>query len=107
MKIVYQCELCDKVFASEQEAILHENQCKGKRFRQPTVEECENYFRSNNCTDVEAKKFYAYYSSNGWKVGKNVMKSWHSAASGWILRVQPSKVLKQFEKTGDKYDFGF
>src|SRR6185436_11405310 len=34
----------------------------------------------------EAKKFINYYSSNGWMVGKNKMKSWRGAAAGWLDR---------------------
>jgi hypothetical protein len=34
----------------------------------------------------EASKFLAYYESNGWKVGRNPMKNWKSAAAGWAAR---------------------
>jgi len=30
--------------------------------------------------------FYDFYESNGWKVGKNPMKSWTAAANGWHKR---------------------
>ena len=33
---------------------------------------------------IEAEKFVNYYESNGWKVGKNPMKSWGAAANNWI-----------------------
>jgi hypothetical protein len=33
---------------------------------------------------IEAEKFVNYYTSNGWKVGKNPMKSWGAAANNWI-----------------------
>ena len=33
---------------------------------------------------LEAEKFVNYYTSNGWKVGKNPMKSWGAAANNWI-----------------------
>ena len=33
-----------------------------------------------------ADAFVDYYTSNGWKVGKNPMKCWKSAASGWARR---------------------
>lgn len=35
---------------------------------------------------VEAEKFIAFYESKGWMVGKNKMKSWASAAAGWMAR---------------------
>lgn len=45
-------------------------------------------FRYNNLNiedaDVQAEKFFDYYSSNGWRVGKNKMKDWHSAINNWI-----------------------
>ena len=33
---------------------------------------------------IEAEKFFNYYESNGWKVGKNPMKNWKAAANNWI-----------------------
>ena len=37
---------------------------------------------------IEAEKFVNYYESNGWKVGKNTMKSWTHAANNWINKAQ-------------------
>jgi hypothetical protein len=34
----------------------------------------------------ECEKFHSYYSSNGWKVGRNPMKSWRDAANLWRLK---------------------
>ena len=34
----------------------------------------------------EAILFFNYYESQGWKVGKNPMKNWKSAISGWMNR---------------------
>lgn len=52
------------------------------RFTKPTVEEVFAYCqeRGNN---VDAQRFYDYYESNGWKVGKNSMKDWKSAVRTW------------------------
>lgn len=33
--------------------------------------------------DVEGEKFWNYYESNGWRVGKNPMKNWRAAAANW------------------------
>jgi hypothetical protein len=33
---------------------------------------------------IEAEKFFNYYESNGWRVGKNPMKNWKAAANNWI-----------------------
>ena len=34
----------------------------------------------------EADKFWNYYESNGWKVGKNPMKNWGAACNQWVAR---------------------
>lgn len=64
------------------------------RFHPPDVEEVKDYFIEKCDTDEQerkwavqqAERFYAYYESNGWRVGRNPMKNWKAAASGWISR---------------------
>lgn len=34
----------------------------------------------------EAEKFFCFYNSKNWKVGKSTMSNWKSAAAGWLLR---------------------
>lgn len=55
---------------------------KPKRFVPPTVEEVSEYCSERN-NDVDAQKFVDYYSSNGWKVGKNPMKDWKACVRTW------------------------
>lgn len=52
------------------------------RFVPPTVDEVALYCieRRNH---VNAQKFVDYYSSNGWKVGRNPMKDWKAAVRTW------------------------
>ena len=68
-----------------------------KVFEIPTIEEIANHMYdflqkkgiSNlnpNAIYREAEKFFYYYNSKQWKVGKTTMKCWPSSASGWILR---------------------
>jgi len=57
-----------------------------KRFAKPEPLELANYFLEKGSSKEEAEIFFNYYESNGWKVGKNVMKNWKAAASGWIKR---------------------
>ena len=52
----------------------------------PTIEEAEIYFKEKGSSKIESDKFFYFYESNGWKVGKNPMKNWKSAASGWLSR---------------------
>lgn len=54
-----------------------------KRFTPPTVEEVAAYIAEHGYP-VDAVKWHAYYSSNGWKVGKNAMKDWRAAVRTWL-----------------------
>ena len=53
-----------------------------KRFVKPTIEEVEAYCQERG-KGVDAQRWYDYYSSNGWKVGKNPMKDWKAAVRTW------------------------
>lgn len=58
---------------------------KNVRFIPPTINEVINHIMENSYTfDPEA--FIAFYESNGWRVGKNKMKSWKSACVTWEKR---------------------
>lgn len=67
---------------------------KSKKFSPPDVETVKNYFAEKGGTEAQAIRFHAYYESNGWKVGRNPMKNWKAAVTGWISRdreQQPNK----------------
>lgn len=59
---------------------------KADRFVKPTIQELSDYFLSIGSNLNEAQSFYYFYDSKNWMVGKNKMKSWKSAASGWHSR---------------------
>lgn len=52
------------------------------RFIKPTLEEVQAYCDERN-NNVDAQRFIDYYSSNGWRVGKNPMKDWKAAVRTW------------------------
>ena len=56
------------------------------RFTPPLDIETVSYFESKGSTAKEAEKFWLFYDSKNWMVGKSKMKKWQSAASGWITR---------------------
>lgn len=58
---------------------------KVKKFVKPTVEEIAAYCQEKNYT-INAKQFFNYYESNGWRIGRNPMKSWHAALQTWQAR---------------------
>jgi len=52
----------------------------------PDRKDVAAYFKEKGSSGTEARKFWDHYEANGWKVGRNPMKKWHAAASGWITR---------------------
>jgi hypothetical protein len=62
-----------------EDIIINKNRC--------SFEQAYEYMSSRIGIDqakIEAEKFVNYYESNGWKVGKNPMKSWTHAVNNWI-----------------------
>ena len=52
----------------------------------PTIENVKNFFQENSFPELEANKFFNYFSSNGWLVGgKTPMVNWQAAARNWML----------------------
>ena len=61
-----------------------------KRFVKPTLEDIKAYCQERK-NSVNAERFFDYYESNGWKVGKNPMKDWKAAVRTWERKEQPKK----------------
>jgi len=61
-----------------------------KRFIEPSIDEVEAY-----CTErdnrVDSMKFHSYYTSNGWRVGRNKMKDWKGAVRHWEANTPKDK----------------
>ena len=69
-----------------------------KRFSPPTILEVQNYC-SERKNSVDPSKFIDYYTSVGWKVGKNAMKDWKAAVRTWeksqITNLKPTPTYSQ------------
>ena len=63
---------------------------KRKNFEKPTVEEIAAFCKEKKYT-VNAQQFFNYYESNGWKIGRNAMKSWQAAVQNWNTRDKANK----------------
>jgi hypothetical protein len=60
---------------------------KREVFRPPTLEEVKNHAAETMSGSRDAPEaFHDYYTSNGWKVGRNPMKDWKAAYKNWIKR---------------------
>jgi|TARA_R110002124_G_scaffold121716_3_gene280070 hypothetical protein len=84
--------------------VIVKDKAKAKRFTKPTVEDVLDYCSERNNL-VDAEKFYDYYSSNGWKVGKNPMKDWKASVRTWEKNSndnqkasQPKQVLTAWQQ---------
>ena len=55
---------------------------KAECFVKPTIDEIKAHILEKGYT-FDAEAFYAFYESNGWKVGKNPMKNWKMACTTW------------------------
>ena len=81
---------------------------KRARFQPPTKEEVYSYMLEKSESEIiarrESEKFHNYYESNGWKVGRNKMKSWPHAAGGWLNRA--SDFSKNNTNAKDEPRFG-
>jgi hypothetical protein len=54
-----------------------------KAFEKPTAEQVRLWFVKAGLPQEEAEKFFDFYESNGWKVGRNPMRSFEAAARNW------------------------
>lgn len=55
------------------------------RFKKPDLVELKFHAVKIGLPEPEAEKFFNYYESNGWRVGKSPMKQWKSAMANWKL----------------------
>lgn len=62
-----------------------------KTFIQPTIEELKEYIKEINA-NIDPESFIAFYESNGWKVGKNPMKSWKAAVRTWDINNKKNNI---------------
>jgi len=74
-----------------------------RRFSKPTLDDVKAYCQERN-NNVDAEKWYNYYSANGWKVGKNPMKDWKAAVRTWERSGKSGRNSRDdFEPYPDEY----
>lgn len=60
-----------------------------------SIKEILNFFKKKNWSEKEAKKFFNYYDSVGWKKGNNPIENWQAAAESWMLKTDEFKNSKR------------
>jgi len=56
-----------------------------RKFIRPSPEELQLQATKIGLPEREAEKFFNYFESKGWKVGKSPMQRWRSALANWKL----------------------
>jgi hypothetical protein len=72
-----------------------------EKFVKPTLEEIKTYFAEKGY-EGESERFYDFYSSKGWMVGKNPMKDWRAAVRNWVRGKEPQQILKPKQTIEEK-----
>ena len=67
------------------------------RFVKPTLDELREYMESIGMNDV-SHKFFDFYESKGWMIGKNKMRDWKSAVRTW----KPNNLKTNFETISNR-----
>mgnify|MGYP000001756613 FL=1 len=76
---------------------LESKRSTSTKFTPPSLSDVVTYLEDL----VLSKKFYCHYESNGWKVGKNSMKSWRAAADQWRAReINQTKTIQDEQRIG-------
>lgn len=83
---------------------IEKSKSKTKRFTPPTLEEVQAYCIERN-NSVDPQHFIDYYTSNGWKVGKNTMKDWRAAIRTWERNGYSNQKQKVNQTAQDLDDF--
>ena len=75
--------------------------------KHPTIDEVKAYCQERG-NKVDAERWFDYYTSNGWKVGKNPMKDWKAAVRTWERTDEGRKyksrnTLKNYKEEGKSH----
>ena len=82
----------------------NERKTKTKVFAIPTISEIKEYCKERK-NNVDAEKFFDYYESKGWLVGKTKMKNWQAAIRNWEKNSFDNNNKKQELKTHNYNEF--
>ena len=78
-----------------------ENNARARAMTPPTVDEVKAYCDERHST-VDAEHFVSYYSSQGWKVGRNPMKDWKAAVRTWEQKDRERNAPRRIGQPGSQ-----
>ncbi|WP_156100671.1 hypothetical protein [Gillisia sp. Hel_I_29] len=63
------------------------------------------YFKSEKRSTIEAKKFFNFYESIGWKLnGKNPITDWKACARNWMIKADEMKNYQRSSEPSQNRD---
>ena len=77
-----------------------------ERFKIPTDEELNLHSQKIGLPSSEVQRFRNYYESNGWRVGKNPMKSWTHALTNWKLNWETNRKRENHANNDNRFIVG-
>lgn len=77
------------------------------KFKKPSLEEVKLFFSKSGLPMSEAERFFNYYESNGWRVGKNLMRSWSHAAGNWKKNYEERRFVNSDAGKKMAHEVGF
>jgi hypothetical protein len=78
---------------------------KNKRFVKPTIKQIDEYIKEKDM-HFDAERFFDYYESKGWMVGKSPMKDWKAACRTWESQRKHEFKEEPTEESGITYPEG-
>ncbi len=100
-------EIRDRDKSIEIDNTQKENISKEKaRFSKPTLEEAQAYIAEKGYR-VNAEQWFAFYETNGWRVGKNPMKDWKASIRYWNSTGYSNNVRNSNGSSCEDVDHGY
>ena len=81
------------------DVIERESKRETARFTPPTLSEVLEYITEKGYA-VDGRRFWEYYESIGWKVGRNRMKDWKAAVRSWNARDEQERKQRSAPQAG-------
>ena len=81
---------------------------KEKRFAPPSLNDVSEYVKEKGY-QIDPEAFIDFYTSKGWKIGKDTMKDWRAAVRTWARRdanpkAQKDNAFKNYDQRDCDYD---
>lgn len=82
-------------YSIDKNSIDKVKEVSNSRFTPPTLDEVRDYCKERQ-NYVDSDKFFDFYESKGWMIGKNKMKDWKAAVRNWEKDSKPKSSNNKF-----------